>query len=36
VRHGHDQIDIGAFRRLVAAQMAGNHYEGWVRQHRLD
>jgi hypothetical protein len=36
VRHGHDQIDIGAFRRLLTKQIAGKHYEGWVRQHRLD
>jgi hypothetical protein len=36
VRHGYDQIDNRAFRRLVAKQMAGSHYAGWILQHSPD
>jgi hypothetical protein len=32
VRHGHDQTDNGTFHRLVAKQIAGSHYTGWIRQ----
>ena len=36
VRHGFDQIDNGAFRRLISKRIAGNHYAGWVRQRSPD
>jgi hypothetical protein len=33
VRHGYDQTDDGAFRRLMSKQIASTQCVGWIRQH---